>query len=94
MAKNDDLVWVELDFASLPAELQKTFNEALEYDRKSKELKDKGRKALEKRWIDQKRMPATEEVIVAFSRFDSKKINVARKARKTPKASTKPTVAW
>jgi hypothetical protein len=39
-------------------------------------------------------MPATEEVVIAFSRFGDDKVNVARKERKTPKASTKPTVAW
>jgi hypothetical protein len=94
MAKDTDLVWVELNVASLPAELQKALTEAREHNKKAKELKEKARKALEKRWIDAKRMPATEEVVIAFSRFGDDKVNVARKERKTPKATAKPTVAW
>jgi len=88
-----DLNWFELDIASLPAALQKECDLAFAADAKAKEHKEKVRKAVEKHWIDSKRITDTETVLLALDRFGQKKMSVAKKARES-KASSKPKIGW
>jgi hypothetical protein len=95
MAKEkQELSWVRLEVASLPAELQKRIANIQKRARENKADKEFVTNALAKRWIEAKRIEADEEVLMALSRFGDDEINVARKKREAKKASAKPSVAW
>ena len=90
----EDLTWVELDMASLPQDVRKHAEAGFHHRKLAKEAFEKTRKALEKRWTETNRIPATEEILVSPDRFGKEQLRVARKPRAASKASNKPVVAW
>jgi CHASE3 domain sensor protein len=89
---NDKLNWAKLDETSLPANLQKLVKDYRQASKAAGEAKETLRKALEKRFVETKRLDGATQTLKLTLKWGQ--LNVAKAEAEEPKAAAKPTLSW
>jgi hypothetical protein len=89
---NENLDWAKLDETSLPANLQGLVKDYRKAAKVASDAKETLRKALEKRFVETKRLDGSTQTLKLSMKFGA--LSVAKAEADAPKATVKPTLKW